>query len=245
MKYILLGLIFLFGIAEASARENDSTIITEPVNSSMTKVEKKVRNASVKIMVGNGHGSGSLIKYRGSQFILTANHVIDTKRAYFGMPIHVIGINETKVASLIYFDKAHDIAVLFLPKSEYFTYTAPIKWNPMKELPKVGTPITYSGFPSWHNLLTFRGRVAGYETIPNGGPQVILNVFGWFGSSGAIVYTNEGKIVGILWAVDMERYPTKQVNENIVWVSPIGHLDMAVPLKIVCDNYIKKIRSCE
>ena len=229
----------------AEEQYNNNSIITQPVSSSMTKIEKKVRNASVKIMIDGGHGSGSLIKYKGSQFIITANHVIDSKRSFFGMPVHVIGINETKTASLIYFDQKHDIAVLFLPKTEYFKYTQPIKWNPIEELPTVGTPITYSGYPSWHNLLTFRGRVAGYETLGEIGDHIILNVFGWFGSSGAVIYTNKGEIIGVLWAVDIERFPRKQVNENIVWVSPITNLNMEAPLKIICDNYIKKIKNCE
>jgi len=242
--YLILSLL-LSQPAIADGRQNDNTIITEPISSSMTKVEEKVRNASVKIMINGGHGTGSLIKYKGSQFVITANHVIDIKRAYFGMPIHIIGISETKTASLVYFDHTADIAVLFLPKTEYFKYTQPIKWNPLKEIPKVGTPITYSGYPSWHSLLTFRGRVAGYETSSKLGEHVILNVFGWFGSSGAVVYTDKGEIVGVLWAIDIERFPNKQVNENIVWVSPIKNLNMAVPMKIICDNYIKKVRNCE
>ena len=246
MKNIFLILtLMLSQTAIGEGRQNDDTITTEPINSSMTKVEEKVRNASVKVMINGGHGSGSLIKYKGSQFIITANHVIDVKRAYFGMPVHVIGINQTKVASLVYFDSTADIAVLFLPKTEYFRYTQPIKWNPTKDIPEVGTYITYSGYPSWHSLLTFRGRVAGYETSPNSGVHIILNVFGWFGSSGSVVYTDKGEIVGVLWAVDVERFPTKQVNENIVWVSPIKNLNMEIPMKIICDNYIKKIKNCE
>ena len=226
-------------------QHHGNSIITEPVSSSMTKIEKKVRAASVKIIINDGHGSGSLIKYKGSQFIITANHVIDSKRSYFGMPIHVIGIKETKTASLIYFDEKHDIAVLFLPKTEYFKHTQPIKWNPIEEIPPIGTLITYSGYPSWHNLLTFRGYVAGYETLGKIGEHIILNVFGWFGSSGAVIYTTKGEIIGVLWAVDIERFPKKQINENIVWVTPITNLNMAVPLKIMCDNYIKKIKNCE
>jgi len=242
--FLFFSLLFATS-AYAGGEANDNTITTEPVSSSMTKTEKKVRMAAVKVMVGKGHGSGSLIKYKGSQFIITANHVIDKKRAYFGMPVHIVGINETKVASLIYFDEQYDFAVLFLPKSERFSYTQPLKWNPVKEIPRVGTPITYSGFPSWHNLLTFRGRVAGYEKMPNIGYQIILNVFGWFGSSGAVVYTNKGEIIGVLWAVDVERFPQTQVNESIVWVSPIQNLDMEVPFRIICDNYIKKVKNCE
>ena len=239
-----LFLLLLLSISNVTFAD-DKPIDKQPVNSSMTKMEKKVRLAAVKVTLEDGHGSGSLIKYKGSQFVITANHVIATERYFFGMPVHVIGINETKTASLIYFDEQYDIAVLYLPKTEHFTYTQPMKWKPVEKIPPIGTLITYSGYPSWHDLMTFRGRVAGYEKSSKIGTQIILNVYGWFGSSGALVYTTKGEIVGVLWAIDVEKFPTTQVNEDIVWTVPIENLNMAVPMKILCDSFVNKIKNCE
>lgn len=242
---LMLGMLSSMAIANdgGEQRTNNTSMTTAPISSSMSRVEKKVREAAVKVMIGGGHGSGSIIEYKNAQFVITAQHVIDAKNYYIGMPVHLGGINQTKVASLVYADKANDIAVLYLPKEEYFTYSKPMQWDPMKGLPEVGTPITYSGFPSYHNKLTFRGRVAGFENA-KGGKQIILNVFGWFGSSGSVVYTKKGEIVGVLWGVDVESRPTFQVNEDIVWVSPIRNLDIDEVLKIVCDLSVEKPDAC-
>jgi len=219
--------------------------LTEPVNVSMTKIEKKVRSAAVKVYSGNGHGSGSLVKYKGSHFIITAFHVIQPGRVFFGKTYQIKGINQTKLASLVYFDETNDIAVLYLDKTEHFKYNNPMRWNPMASDAHVGTAITYSGYPSWHNLMTFRGHVAGYETFPRIGEQIILNVFGWFGSSGALVYTSRGEIVGVLWAIDVENDPEVQVNEDMVWVSPIRHLNIKDAADAVCQYAATPPRHCE
>jgi hypothetical protein len=244
-KLLLLLSLFVATPAYADEVITQQENITEPINSSMTKIEKKVRNAAVKVHSGRGHGSGSLVKYKGAHFIITAFHVIKAERVYFGKIYQVKGISQTKQASLVYFDPQYDIAVLYLEKTEHFHYNTPMKWKPLHGMPDIGTPITYSGHPSWHNLMTFRGRVAGYEMFPEIGPQVLLNVFGWFGSSGSVVYTAKGEIVGVLWAVDVEQNPAFQVNEDIVWVSPIMNLKMDTPLRKVCQHAIEKPKSCD
>ena len=79
-----------------------------------------------------------------------------------------------------------------------------MKWKIREEIAPVGSSITYSGHPSWHNLLSFRGQVAGYELIPDKGQQIILQTYGYFGSSGSGVYDTDGYLVGILWGIDLE-----------------------------------------
>tara|TARA_R110000824_G_scaffold135797_2_gene299253 strand:+ start:2383 stop:3129 length:747 start_codon:yes stop_codon:yes gene_type:complete len=242
---LLISLLSTTAIAnENGDRTNNTSMTTAPISSSMTRMEKKVREAAVKVMIGRGHGSGSIIEYKDVQFIITAHHVINSQNYYVGMPVHLRGINQTKIASLVHADEENDIAVLYLQESEYFKYSKPMQWEPMKNLPDVGTLITYSGFPSHHSKLTFRGRVAGYENA-KGGKQVILNVFGWFGSSGSVVYTKKGDIVGVLWGVDIERRPDFQVNEDIVWVSPINNLNIEEVFNVVCELSIEKPSACK
>ena len=56
MKSIFLILTLLLSqMAIAERGQNDNTIITELISSSVTKVEEKVRTASVKIMMLNVH----------------------------------------------------------------------------------------------------------------------------------------------------------------------------------------------
>jgi len=90
--------------------------------------------------------------------------------------------------------------------------------------------------------MTYRGYVAGYETDPNAGVQILLNTYGWFGCSGSLVYDQDGRAVGILWGVDMQRGLPQ---ENMIWVAPIQNLDMRLALKTVCDSMPEKPRACK
>ena len=105
----------------------------------------------------------------------------------------------------------------------------------------VGEEITYSGYPSWHSLMTYRGRVAGYETHPEAGTQIMLNTYGWFGCSGSLIYDKEGRAVGILWGVDLQRGLPQ---ENMIWVSPMQNLDIKLALKPLCTGLSDKPKAC-
>jgi hypothetical protein len=215
---------------------------THPISESLTLVEKKVRNAAVKVIRFNGgHGSGSLIKYKGSHFVLTAQHVTDGE---LGQTYIIQNNTNQKLAVLIYSDPLHDIALLYLAKHEHLNNTNPMSYKPTKEIPQIGTNINYSGHPSSHSLLTFRGYIAGYEFSRGGGTQIILNIFGWFGSSGSVIYNEYGKIVGVLWGIDMDYYKN-QVNEDIVWISPIQNFDIDLALRPVCAEIPHLVEACK
>ena len=216
---------------------------TLPISSGMSRVENRVREAAVKVSrLDGGHGSGSLIGYKGSQFIITAQHVANGRLG----TVYLISKNaQNRVAILIHGDPLNDIAVLWLSPEEEVVDVRPMPWRPVDTLPRVGTRINYSGHPSSHSLLSFRGSIAGYETHPEAGVQIILNVFGWFGSSGSVIYNESGRIVGILWGVDVDYYSGQpQVNEGIVWVSPIQNLDMALALAPLCAQIPNIVSAC-
>ena len=170
------------------------------------------------------------------QLILTAQHVAngDLGSVYLTKTLY-----EDQLAVLVYADPLHDMAVLYVPNK--FVHTKGIKWNPSDNLTEVGTEITYSGFPSWHNLMTFRGYVAGYETDPQAGVQMLLNTYGWFGCSGSLIYNQAGEMIGILWGVDLQR---GAVQENMIWVAPIQNLDIKLALKTLCDGIGDKPKAC-
>jgi hypothetical protein len=217
---------------------------TLPISSGMSRVESRVRGAAVKVSrLNGGHGSGSLVNYGGSQFIITAQHVAN---GVLGSVYIIEKQAQQKLAILIHGDPLNDIAVLWLSEVEELQGVKPMPWRTVRTLPEVGTIINYSGHPSHHTLLSFRGYIAGYETHPLAGIQIILNVFGWFGSSGSVVYNEEGYIVGVLWGVDVNYYrDQQQVNEGIVWVSPIQNLDMALALAPLCGQIPDLVRACK
>lgn len=215
---------------------------TVPVRSSMSRVESRVRDAAVRVVrVDGGHGSGSLVEYKNSQFILTAQHVANGP---MGSTYIIQKQGYEKIAILVYLDPLNDMALLWLDEPQEFDGGDAMPWKPLEQLPSVGADINYSGYPGRHALLTFRGSIAGYATSPDAGAQLILNVFGWFGSSGSVIYTQDGKIVGVLYGVDVDYY-RQQVNEDIIWVTPIQNLNIDLALQPLCGQIPDLVQACK
>ena len=233
MKYLLLCVAMLMGSTPITKQSSDvkqpTSLIAESVNTSFSKVELKVRQAAVRVWTGGGHGSGSYLVHKGFHFILTAQHVASG-------PIgstYVVGKDDEAVSTtLVYSDVGDDIAVLYV--SEQFKSIQPMKYKPMKKIASISAKVTYSGFPSSHKLMTIRGRVAGYEDKEDSGQQIMLHTYGWFGCSGSVIYNASGEVVGVLWGVDAEYYPTIAVIEDMIWVVPIQQLNIEVPINRIC-----------
>ena len=208
---LLIGLL----VSTTAMAEPSADYQTISINDSLTKTEKKVRGSAVKITDGDGHGSGGIVQYRDLQLVFTAQHVANGR---IGQQYYVLNGSTMEVALLIYADPLHDIAVLYLGEGNQLEGRG-MKYSPRQELLPIGGEITYSGHPSWHSLMTYRGYVAGIETIAGAGPQLMLNTYGWFGCSGS---------------VDIEQRPDLQVQENMIWVSPIQNLDIKLAIKELC-----------
>ena len=238
MRLLLLIAMMLIGSPLSANSEVDiaSDYRTIEVKSSrISSVERSVREAAVYVMTERGHGSGSLIVYKGTQFVITAQHVASGE---IGSTYITKKDKEATASVLIYSDSENDIAVL-LPKNSFSTIE-PMKFLPTRDIPDVGDQITYSGYPSSHDIMTYRGRVAGFETIPRGGKQILLHTFGWFGCSGSVVFDSAGRIVGVLWGIDsLSGMPV----ESMIWVSPIQNLDMDVAIGEICTTSTE-IRAC-
>ena len=144
MRLLFSAVIAVFLMGATVATTTTETFKTKPieVSTSMTSIEKKVRESAVKIHAGMGHGSGGLIRYKDMQLILTAQHVAD---GGLGTTYLVRTLHEDKLGVLIYADPLHDIAVLYVP--DKFDHTKGVKWNPSDNISDVGTQINYSGFP--------------------------------------------------------------------------------------------------
>ncbi len=240
MKHLLLAAIL--SILPAQSQSAPETI-TEPtvnkttqIHTSYTMVEKAVRNAAVKVATPRGHGSGGLIKYKDMTLVLTAQHVASGE---LGSKYLIKTESESQVGFLIHADPLNDIAILYVVGD--FNNSKPLRWKTRDAIADVGKEITYSGYPASHSLLSFRGSIAGYELIPGRGQQIILQTYGYFGSSGSVVYDNDYNIIGILWGVDVQR---DGVHENIVWVAPIQNLNIRLALRPLCAGLIDKPKAC-
>ena len=238
MKYLLLSALLLLMPAQAQTTVNTTVNKnkTTQIDSSYTHVERAVRKAAVKVSTPRGHGSGGLIKYKDMNLVLTAQHVANGP---LGSTYLISSEVEEQLGILIYSDPLNDIAIVYL--AEEFRYAKPMRWRTKNLLTSVGTNITYSGYPSWHSLLSFRGSVAGYELLPHKGQQIILQTYGYFGSSGSVIYDTDYNIVGVLWGIDTQ---SEGVHENIVWVAPIQNLNIDLALKPLCNGLSNTPRAC-
>jgi S1-C subfamily serine protease len=198
-------------------------------------IDRRVRNAAVKITNRNrtGHGSGSYFSYRGFHLVITAYHVVDEIDPD---KIVIIGRdNESVEAKLIYSNRQYDIAVL-QPRAIMTSRTA-IPLNILQEEPEVNSTLIYTGFPSGHDLLTFQGNIAGFDMIDARNRKAMLvHTYGWFGSSGSCLFNQWGRLVGILWGVDVEVFAVPQAQEDIIYASAASEIDLDAVLEAACHS---------
>jgi len=199
-----------------------------------TTIERRVRKAAVKITNPSreGHGSGSYFTYKGFYLIITAYHVINDMH-----PEHIIIVgedNENSEARLLYKDIQNDIAVLQISEPMQSRRALPL--HIMLEEPQVGDILTYTGFPSHHDMLTFQGKIAGTEIIEQRGGRkaLLIHTYGWFGSSGSCLFNERGQLVAILWGIDVENYRVPQAQEDLIYASVANSIDLDAVLFQAC-----------
>lgn len=185
--------------------------------SKLSITERRARSAAVKVrsLLKGGHGSGAYLIAHGRRVVVTAAHVVRSES--------VMAIDgrdgETVVGQVVFTDPARDIAFLVVPEMETRT---PIRYRPQLSYNErmIGTNLTYTGFPSHHDLLTIRGYVAALER-----GMVVTNMFGWFGSSGSGVFDQQGRLVGIVSGIDVGNFGFRLPLESLVWVAPMSTID--------------------
>jgi len=185
--------------------------------------EQRARSAAVKVrsLLQGGHGSGTYMIAHGRRVVVTAAHVVRSES--------VMAIDgrdgETVVGQVVFVDDRNDLAFLVVPEME--TRTA-MRFRAEQRYDErlMGTSLTYTGFPSHHDLLTIRGYIAALEHN-----MLVTNMFGWFGSSGSGVFDQRGRLMGIVSGIDVGNIGFRIPLESIVWVAPISTIDLEM-LKI-------------
>ena len=156
-------------------------------------------------------------KLDGQFVVITAAHVIQNAQSvivttpeglgYFGTPLMV--------------NHELDYAILLVPEIAGRT---PLRLRPLQEAQvRVGAHVTYTGFPNSHNLLSISGELSGMAR----GEHLIMHSYAWPGSSGSCVFDNQGRLVGVLRAVDVGQAILPQIIEDIVWIVPAWRIDFS------------------
>ena len=185
----------------------------------LTLTEKRTRQAAVKVrsLLYGGHGSGTYMVAYGRRVVATAAHVVRNESTML-----IEGRDgEVVIGKVVFVDHKVDLAFMVVPEIE--TRTA-IRYRPESKYDErlVGKSLTYTGFPSHHDLLTIRGYIAALESN-----MIVSNMFGWFGSSGSGVFDQSGRYLGCVSGLDVGRFGqgVRIPLEDIVWVAPISQID--------------------
>ena len=232
---LIISLFFIISYPlNATADEIPAPIATDI---SLSSTEKLVRESAVKVFSDGGHGSGSYVTIDQFHIILTAQHVAD------GQPgkkyrIHIPTTGESALGRLVYSDESLDVAALLIPN---LSTISPIEFRPRSRIINVGETILYSGYPSSHSLLSFRGTVAGYE---KNGDIILIHTYGWFGCSGSILYDDKRRIVGVLWGVSVSSASPYQVIEDIIWATPAHLIDKRKIIRGICETSLPQPDAC-
>jgi S1-C subfamily serine protease len=225
MRYLFWGVLSLFltscDVTNVEVcREFAAPAGVEEISRSSDRLTAKTREATVELVSlrpqGMAYGTGTLFTYKGHTIVITAAHVVGGT----GNPVMVTdGVKEAS-AGLVYYDEEQDIAVLTLD-SPLVAKAMPLRPAKMKSL-KIGEEVLYSGYPNVTGLFTIRGYIAGVH--PSG--HLYLHSYAFSGASGSAVFDTHGRLVGVLYALDVGPDVTGMptIIEDIVVVVPIWKL---------------------
>lgn len=216
--------------SEASTSEIEES--THDV-ASMRRMAMRTSEAAVKVVNPYaGRGSGTYYEIGGHHIVITAAHVVrDTQMAFIEAQE-----GELTLSMVVYRDEVNDIAIIATPEIES---REAMKYRPRSEADLRGTEVLYTGYPANHELFTAYGRVSGLSQ--NG--ALLIHSYAWMGASGSSVFDTRGRLVGILYAVDLGSSPydpyrvlPPHVVEDVVHVAPIWKLNM--------DEIIEQLDAC-
>ena len=214
---ICLMSVFLTAPVGVNAASKAQSKYTQIPASASLKVRNKVLRSAVKVIdeKTGSYGSGSYISLDNEFVVLTAAHVIEgvdkilVKNGY-----------EVVSGEVIFQDDVNDIAFL---KVQQMKTREPLKYKISSAANVAGNPVLYAGYPNAHDLLLFFGNIAGrYSNV------LLIHSYAWMGASGSVVLDFDGKIVGVLVAIDVGGGGPRgmQLVEDVVWVSDINNVNI-------------------
>lgn len=162
-------------------------------------------------------GSANLLDINGQKAIITAYHVVED-----GQKIYVMEKNQNVVeVELAFYDKIRDIAIL-KPKSNLII-TSSIKLK-IDDDGLIGKEVYHCGHPSVIKFNLSRGLITSYSS-----EFLIIDSFSLPGSSGSLVFNEDGEAIGIVIAVAMSfSGPQPQPVDNVVLVSRLKKNDAKI-----------------
>jgi len=223
MPKILILLMMFMQPHELPMSETDSTFL-RAIDPRASEGAKKAYNSSVLLSTeiingGSAVGSGNYFKIRSHRFIMTALHVVED-----AVQIKVIERSGDVVfAKVVMIDKDRDIAVLKI--SERLTYTQPVRYV-RDETTLIAQTVYHCGHPNATFFTLSEGIITNKEDN-----YYTTNSSAWPGSSGSVVFSEDGRVVGVISSVNADMpYGIPQI---IPYITRMGILIDLSPDEIV------------
>ena len=168
--------------------------VTKVVNSWNVGIHRSYAS-SLKVLIMTedgllGHGSANLFHYYNEFFVVTAAHVVDANLDYLLQEAD----SNIVACTVIYRDVERDIAIL-KPYGEFtVTQSSPYLVNMQKDI--VAKELYYAGNPGELDHVHIRGYAAKSDH-----ERVIMQSFGWPGSSGSVVFDSAGRVIGVVTSI--------------------------------------------
>mgnify|MGYP003645636724 CR=1 FL=1 len=221
-------------LQEITDFQNNSNIL---LINKQTKVLHKSRASAVQVFSANIHQhlamqSGTYVIAFERYFVLTTNHgiigdclltkiYVDDK---FRNCIRFIELNQESDYAIIEVEKIPSRKPVKIPQD---LPTGRKQWT--KAL-GVMNRVFYTGYPNSVGPLTIEGKVAGYHPDD----QLYIISYAWSGSSGSGVFSQDGKYIGYVLAIDVgeNNLGGAAILENVVLVIPAFKINWAAVLDV-------------
>lgn len=166
---------------------------------------------------GMSSGSGNLVNYKKELYVITAYHVV--RDSLFLTLVEKDG--NTVPASILYSDEKSDIAIL-VPHGG-FNATEDAAYRKRRH-DLLGTEVYHCGHPVGTYFNISEGIITSFA-----GDGFIVNSFSLPGSSGSMVFDEDGNIVGVVVSVAMyNTFGTPELASGLVKVSALKMEDVSI-----------------
>jgi len=172
-------------------------------------------------------GSGVYTIKKDKHYVITANHVWEavSKDVECVSVCHSIDCTCTSVDNIIEASSNDSKDYVVVEISRQLFGTEPIRYNNDLRLP--GEEAYLSASPGGRLMLVTKGMLSGFdheETFL----QYVVNIYGFYGSSGGGIFDGNGKFIGIVTNIDLNIDPINATivpNPQILYATPSTEID--------------------
>jgi hypothetical protein len=211
--------------AEIGALEN----VSASLSSGERQTVIRSRSSAVQVMsmdlddAGISVSTGTYIKIKGKYFVLTTSHGVGDACMFTQI---IVGEEIYECKQYILRDPQTDYLIMQINPIPSRQAVLIPTWMPRGHQWETAlatqNTIFYTGFPNQGGPYTFDGRIVAYRETE----AIFVDSYGWSGSSGAGVFSSDGKLIGYIMALEVgETYFGRQVLENFIWVIPLFKVD--------------------